>query len=501
MLYESLSEKGVCMQRPLRMYLITILCFAFLWTHGSAQDDLRTQLFGETDRVLAEAKEKDAHLYAPRSFSRGMEYYKEAEEKFQQGKNIEDIRQGLTRAASFFRIALNGVRLGEVTFSSVMAARADALSADGPKYSADTWKKAEDRFRSAAEQLEDGDMNDAKKEAGEAETLFRAAELGAIQANYLNPARSLLVMAEQKDVRDNAPKTLARAQKLSTEAEALLQQNRYDTDEARQLAQLAKYEAAHAIYLNEAIKKLKREDKEFEDVLLSAEEPLQQIANALDVHIEFDKGLEGATQDLLAAVKKQDQHVQQLSELAKRQDQQIANLRQQVASMEGRLGSLTEAERDLQRELEQQRKQEETVDEVDKMFSPGEGSVLRDGNNIVIRLYGLDFPVGKNIIEPQFFPLLSKVQDAIRKFPGCQVAVEGHTDSQGSDLTNQRLSESRAEAVEQYLKANMGSGIPIMSHGYGESRPVASNDNGEGRAKNRRIDIVIVPAWAIVGSK
>ncbi len=489
------------MRRQPIVFVISILCWMVLWTNGYAQDDLRAQLFGETDKVLAEVKERNAHLYAPRSFSQGMEYYREAEEKFQQGKNIQDIRQGLAKAASFFQNALNGVRLGEVTFSSVMAARDDALSADGPKYSAETWKKAEERFRSAGEQLEDGDMNDAKKEAGEAETLFRAAELGAIQANYLNPARSLLVVAEQKDVRDNAPKTLARAQKLSAEAEALLQQNRYDTDEARQLAQLAKYEAAHAIYLNEAIKKLKEEDKEFEDVLLAAEEPLQQIANVLDVHIEFDKGPEKPLLDLLAAVKRQEQHVQQLNELTRRQDQEIANLRQQVASMEGRLGSLTEAERGLQQELELQRKQEETVAEVESMFSPGEGSVLRDGNNIVIRLYGLTFPLGRNIIEPQFFPLLSKVQDAIRKFPGCQVAIEGHTDSQGGDLTNQRLSESRAEAVEQYLKASMGSGIPIMSHGYGESRPIASNDNAEGRAKNRRIDIVIVPAWAIVGSK
>ncbi|MDH3252335.1 MAG: OmpA family protein [Ignavibacteria bacterium] len=489
------------MLRRMSLYLMTTLCCVVLWTHGPAQDNLRTQLFDETDKVLAEAKEKNAHLYAPRSFAQGMENYREAEEKFQRGKNIEDIREGLTRAASFFRKALNGVRVGEVTFSSVMAARADALSADGQKYSAETWKRAEDRFRSAAEQLEDGDMNDAKKEAGEAETLFRASELGAIQANYLSPARSLLVIAEQKDVRDNAPKTLARARKLSAEAEALLQQNRYDTDEARQLAQLAKYEAAHAIYLNETIKALKRDDREFEDVLLAAEEPLQQIANALDVHIEFDKGLEASTQDLLAAVKKQEQHVQQLSETSKRQEQEVANLRQQVASMEGRLGSLTETEKNLQQKLELQRQQEESVTEVDKMFSPGEGSVLRDGNNIVIRLYGLTFPVGKNIIEPQFFPLLSKVQEAIRKFPGCQVAVEGHTDSQGSDLTNQRLSESRAEAVEQYLKANMGSSIPVMSHGYGESRPVASNDNAEGRTKNRRIDIVIVPAWAIVGSK
>jgi outer membrane protein OmpA-like peptidoglycan-associated protein len=125
--------------------------------------------------------------------------------------------------------------------------------------------------------------------------------------------------------------------------------------------------------------------------------------------------------------------------------------------------------------------------------------VIRDENNIIIRLYGLTFGVGKTTIEPQFFPLLTKVQDAIKQFPGCQATIEGHTDSQGSDAMNQRLSERRAEAVAQYLKANMVANTPITHQGFGESRPVASNDTFEGRAKNRRIDVVIIPEWAIVG--
>ena len=75
--------------------------------------------------------------------------------------------------------------------------------------------------------------------------------------------------------------------------------------------------------------------------------------------------------------------------------------------------------------------------------------------------------------------------------------MEGHTDSRGSDDANQKLSESRALAVAEYLKANMGAGFPIVSQGFGESKPVASNDTEDGRAKNRRIDIIIVPEWAV----
>jgi outer membrane protein OmpA-like peptidoglycan-associated protein len=300
-------------------------------------------------------------------------------------------------------------------------------------------------------------------------------------------------------VKDKAPKTLEKARMLSMQAETLIKQNRYDTDEARQLAQEAKYEAAHAIYLHQAITKMEKEDKEYEDVMLAAEAPLQKIAGVLDVVARFDTGFETPTKELLAVIEQRESKSRQDAETIARQEGEISNLKQQVASMEGRLGSLTEAEKDLQRKLDLRRKQEETFAQVSAMFERHEGNVLRDGSNIIIRLYGLSFPVGRNTIEPQYFSLLTKVQDAIRRFPGCQVAIEGHTDSQGSDQTNQTLSHARAEAVAQYLKANMVASTPISSQGFGETRPVASNDTFEGRAKNRRIDVVIIPEWAIVG--
>jgi outer membrane protein OmpA-like peptidoglycan-associated protein len=90
---------------------------------------------------------------------------------------------------------------------------------------------------------------------------------------------------------------------------------------------------------------------------------------------------------------------------------------------------------------------------------------------------------------------LSKVQNAINIFPGSEITVEGHTDSFGGDEVNLRLSQERAEAVRQYLLANMRnlSADQVKAVGYGESKPIANNETAEGRAKNRRIDIVITP--------
>ena len=74
------------------------------------------------------------------------------------------------------------------------------------------------------------------------------------------------------------------------------------------------------------------------------------------------------------------------------------------------------------------------------------------------------------------------------------VTIEGHTDSYGGDQLNMQLSTDRAAAVKQYLLANMGiEPYRIQAVGYGEDRPIANNETAEGRAKNRRIDIVISP--------
>ena len=127
-------------------------------------------------------------------------------------------------------------------------------------------------------------------------------------------------------------------------------------------------------------------------------------------------------------------------------------------------------------------------------FTPEEGKVLMDGENIIIRLYGLSFSSGKAVIDYKYFGLLAKVRDTFKEFPDCNVIIEGHTDSLGSDKVNKRLSKERADSVRHYLIANsLVTDEQIVAVGYGEAKPVASNKTSEGRASNRRIDVVIIP--------
>jgi OmpA-OmpF porin, OOP family len=111
----------------------------------------------------------------------------------------------------------------------------------------------------------------------------------------------------------------------------------------------------------------------------------------------------------------------------------------------------------------------------------------------------VNFDFDKSDITKADVAELKKAIDFLWKYPGAKVKVEGHTDSKGTEEYNQKLSERRAEAVMQYLiKEGAAGKTRISATGYGELRPIAPNktkhgkDNPEGRAENRRVEILII---------
>jgi outer membrane protein OmpA-like peptidoglycan-associated protein len=103
------------------------------------------------------------------------------------------------------------------------------------------------------------------------------------------------------------------------------------------------------------------------------------------------------------------------------------------------------------------------------------------------------FDFNKATLKPEARSQLAAVLQALKEQPGLNVLIVGHTDSVGSDAYNMGLSQRRAESVATYLVQN---GVPrqsIKTEWHGESQPVASNANAEGRAQNRRVEITLSP--------
>ncbi|MCP4760139.1 MAG: OmpA family protein [archaeon] len=465
----------------------------------------RDVLFKTADAKLKIAKEKMADILVPKTFTIGINDYQKAELLYKKNRKLDDIKKYLSRASSTLQKSIEETKVASVFFSKVIKAREDAQKVNGPKFDPENWDRAEKRFITAAGILESGDSKYSKAKGVEAENYYRDAELFAIQSKYLKKTWSLLKRAEKIRVRDYANITLEKAISLSKLSASLLKKHRYDQKEAAKLAQQSEYEAEHAIYLSKKIKKMKDNGQTMEAAILEFEIPLKKIATALNITAGFNNGLDIPIlniTDVIKELKKENNRLakiltnekKELYQITTNKDMEIVSLKEQVAMLEQRLSKLTSSQQILKGKVKQQKIKQQKIARISSLFSANEGKTLIDGKNVIIRLYGISFPTGKSIIEPQYFSLLSKVKNAFAEFPNCRIKIEGHTDSVGSDDINQHLSEERAKSVKQYFLANSNILLSrIKAIGYGETRPVASNETSHGQAKNRRIDVVIIP--------
>ena len=99
--------------------------------------------------------------------------------------------------------------------------------------------------------------------------------------------------------------------------------------------------------------------------------------------------------------------------------------------------------------------------------------------------------VGRSDISPAFAPVLDQFAAGLRSNPNAEVRIVGHTDSTGSDAINNPLSVDRAASTRDYLVARGVNPQIFVIEGHGSTRPIATNDTAEGRAKNRRVEIYV----------
>lgn len=121
-------------------------------------------------------------------------------------------------------------------------------------------------------------------------------------------------------------------------------------------------------------------------------------------------------------------------------------------------------------------------------------SVTKVGNQITLNMPGnITFATNSSDISSSFYSVLDSVAVVLNEYNQTYVDVIGHTDSTGSNELNQRLSEDRAASVARYLTSRNVVPERILTRGAGPSSPIASNATAEGRAQNRRVEIVLTP--------
>jgi outer membrane protein OmpA-like peptidoglycan-associated protein len=133
-------------------------------------------------------------------------------------------------------------------------------------------------------------------------------------------------------------------------------------------------------------------------------------------------------------------------------------------------------------------KQKEEIDAI-----PG-AEVEQVGDSLMVRFdNAILFDTGSRSVSPGAMSRLDSLAETLVRYPDTYVVITGHTDAEGSEEFNQRLSEDRAYAVRDHLATRGVSRDRMTANGRGESLPLATNSTPEGRAQNRRVEIEIKP--------
>jgi OOP family OmpA-OmpF porin len=438
----------------------------------------KESIFGDIEKLLNDAKAEGAEYLSPENYSKAVERFKQADKDYMNNKSTRDVRNKLLESREYCNRALEAVNLAKITLKVSIKAREDAQTAEADKFARELYQEADEKFTRAVREIENGDIEDARETGSEAEVLYRKAELKAIKDKILVDARKYVDHARTIEAEKYAPQTYQKSVSLLQQVESLLVSNRYAGEEAGQKAQECIYEAQHAIYLTDKIRKLKEDEQNWEKLILEFEQALGEIAEKADEEARFHEGY----RDVAGAIS------EKLEKLQTENEQLLAEntmLQQEYSEAKEKATTSTA-------ELEKKRKLEEKINKVKNMFAPSEAKVTFDNERLIVSLHGLNFPPGRAIIQPEYFSLLTKVQNVIKEFPEKHILLEGHTDSQGNPHSNKQLSEERAQAVVEYIIANMSlNREQISAIGWGDTKPVASNKTQEGRALNRRIDVVI----------
>ena len=139
------------------------------------------------------------------------------------------------------------------------------------------------------------------------------------------------------------------------------------------------------------------------------------------------------------------------------------------------------------------------MDNTNNVFSvPNKPGIIK--GNYLIRyelpkeytLKNLYFDTAKATIRPESYKTLAVLAELMKRKRNMVILLEGHTDSQGDDFANQKLSEARALSVKSFLTKSGVQSVRVQTAGYGESRPIASNNTPEGRQKNRRTEVRVL---------
>ncbi|MBT8332772.1 MAG: OmpA family protein [Deltaproteobacteria bacterium] len=445
------------------------------------------ELINKLDNDIAMARKNQINVLAPTWFERADSSLNAAKKGLEKGDQLSEILDNIATGRAQLRRAEEIAKVSHTTLPKAIQARTMARNAGATSLGED-YADAEDDFIGLTQAIEENNLNYAQRNQAKVVERFRVIELRAIKIRTIGEVRRLIQSAKKQGMQKIAPQSFALAEKKLAEADAFITQNPYQKEKMHQMAAEALFMAQRLHIVAQQSKKIK--NMEPEQITLREEGILYQTSDKLGAQDMRNQPFNKQLENILATVSAQNADHDFMVDYTKKQQNEIQKLEQQIANLEGQ----SFKERQEKERLLAEKQFNQKLSSIQDYFKPQEAEVYKKQNQVIIRLKAMQFPVGQSVIMPGNYGLLSKVQRAIRTFGEPEVIIGGHTDSTGSEDLNEHLSQKRADAVRQYFVAN--GTLPyekIIAVGYGSMRPLASNATENGRAMNRRIDVIITP--------
>jgi len=422
-------------------------------------------------------------------------------------QDSEQLQSAIKEAGKALDEARNNARLFEKQFTDLIDLRRAANEAipyarqEAPTSTTDPKRlirEAEESFKATVSAAENGDLGQAQQQAATAKQRYTHVIDKCLPA-IIDQAGETISRAAASGAKRYAPVTYEHAKQamdgLQRYLDGVVSETPVHPARAILLAEQARDMAKQ-------VKSWRRDTGSHEALVLQARKERLRLAGILGMKID-DPELDDISIDQLAT-----RSADIMREL-KEQQQRNADMKQQMtAEFEQRLQQkLAEVKNEIQTEKDQQlsnmkeafraKLERETFEtkrqkQLQKLFKPDEAVILANlDGSLLLRLSSLKFSSGSSKINQRYFDLLGRVKEGLALYGDRKVRIEGHTDNRGDVKLNQQLSLKRAEAVRDFLIAAGTPGRQLKALGYGEVKPIASNEFEKGRAMNRRIDIII----------